>query len=143
MMTSKQQHRFWRLGLIMLAIAGMTLFILTSLQDNILYFMTPTELLAKPTKDKKMRLGGLVAKGSVVKDPQTLTVHFNVTDNENTLAVVYQGILPDLFREGQGVIAEGKWQDDAIFQATTILAKHDENYQPPELTAGLRKAREK
>lgn len=138
-MTSKQQHRLWRLGLMMLAITGITVFVLTSLQDNILYFMTPTELLAKPLEDKKIRLGGIVAKGSLVKNPQTLTMNFKVTDNQNTIAVAYQGVLPDLFRENQGVIAEGKMQKDKTFQATTILAKHDENYQPPELKAALKK----
>src|SRR5688572_20426031 len=137
MMTFKQYQRLWHLGLMLLALGGVVIFILTSLQDNLLYFMTPTQLLSKPVRSKKVRLGGVVVKESVIKNPQTLEVSFVVSDGQSTVSVVYRGILPDLFREGQGVIAEGAWQETHIFRATSLLAKHDENYQPPQLTAAL------
>lgn len=137
-MTLKQRQRLQRLSLMVIAAAGLILFILTSLQDNLLYFVTPSQLLEKPEYNRKIRLGGLVAKGSVTKDPATVSVNFTITDQTNATTVHYRGVVPDLFREGQGVIAEGKLDGTGVFIASSILAKHDENYQPPELKGKIK-----
>jgi cytochrome c-type biogenesis protein CcmE len=107
---------------------GIILFVMLALKENVLYFVTPTELLASPSA-KKYRLGGLVEQQSLVRDSQTLSISFRVTDLNTSLKVTYQGVTPDLFQEGQGVVVEGSLQGEA-FVATRILAKHDEQYRP-------------
>ena len=105
--------------------------ILIVLQDNILFFYTPSEILEKDLKqDEKVRLGGLVEENSVARNDTK--INFTITDLKKTIEVTYEGILPDLFREGQGVIVKGYLQNN-IFKATEVLAKHDENYMPPEI----------
>ena len=105
--------------------------ILIVLQDNILFFYTPSEILEKDLKqDEKVRLGGLVEENSVARNDTK--INFTITDLKQTMEVTYEGILPDLFREGQGVIVKGYLQNN-IFKATEVLAKHDENYMPPEI----------
>ena len=105
--------------------------ILIVLQDNILFFYTPSEILQKNLKqDEKVRLGGLVEENSVARNDTK--INFTITDLKKTIEVTYEGILPDLFREGQGVIVKGYLQNN-IFEATEVLAKHDENYMPPEI----------
>ena len=114
-------------------IVGTTLIVL---QDNILFFYTPSEILQKDLKkDQKVRLGGLVEENSITRNDTK--INFTITDLKQTMEVTYEGILPDLFREGQGVIVKGYLQNN-IFEATEVLAKHDENYMPPEIKKKLK-----
>jgi len=115
--------------------------ILTAFEKNLIYFYSPTQIAASeaPTT-RAFRIGGLVLEGSVVRDPETLEVRFVLTDTLNQITVTYEGILPDLFREGQGIVANGKLDENGIFQAKEVLAKHDENYMPPEVAEALEKA---
>lgn len=124
-------------GLAFLAIAaGLAL---TALEDNIVFFRSPTELAEKPAvPGEALRIGGLVREGSVARDG--LRARFQVTDLAHHIEVTYEGMLPDLFREGQGVVAEGRFSDSGVFIADTVLAKHDETYMPPEVAEALEKA---
>ena len=111
---------------------------LTAFRDNVMLYYDPTAIAAKPPKqDERFRLGGMVEKGTLKKTPGTLDVEFLVTDFKHTVPVRYSGILPDLFREGQGVIAHGRMQN-GTFVADEILAKHDEKYMPPEVAKSLK-----
>lgn len=125
-----------------LALLGVaTALILTAFRDSIVFFYTPSELAAKQIPaDQPLRIGGLVENGSVARDGNT--VRFRVTDLTAALPVIYSGILPDLFREGQGVVAEGRLGGDGVFQASQVLAKHDETYMPPEVADALKKSGE-
>ena len=115
--------------------------VLNAFQSNLVFFYTPTEVAErKAPQDRLFRLGGLVEAGSVARDKDGLTVRFRVTDTAQTIPVVYTGILPDLFREGKGVVAQGRVAADGTFQAREVLAKHDENYMPPEAAEALKKA---
>jgi cytochrome c-type biogenesis protein CcmE len=115
--------------------------VLNAFQSNLVFFYTPTQVAAKEApQDRLFRLGGLVEEGSVAREKDGLTVHFKVTDTARTIPVVYTGILPDLFREGKGVVAQGRISADGTFQAREVLAKHDENYMPPEAAHALEKA---
>ena len=115
--------------------------VLNAFRSNMVFFFTPTQVAAQEVpRDRAFRVGGLVESGSVVRDKDALTVRFNVTDSAKTIPVVYTGILPDLFREGKGVVAQGKIGADGVFHASEVLAKHDENYMPPEAADALRKA---
>ncbi len=131
-----------RLALIVLMIAGVAVgvgFALNSLNQNIMFFLTPSEVLAgEAPRDRLFRVGGMVVDGSVARPGDGLTVKFDLTDNERQVTVSYTGILPDLFREGQGIIANGRLDENGEFVAEEVLAKHDENYMPPEL-AGMHK----
>jgi cytochrome c-type biogenesis protein CcmE len=126
-----------RLGLIMLMLAGVGVgvgLVLKSLNENIMFFFTPSEvLLGKAPQNRLFRIGGMVVDGSVTRPGDGLTVKFDLTDNEQLVKVCFAGILTDLFREGQGIIANGKLNDRGEFVAEEVLAKHDENYMPPEL----------
>jgi cytochrome c-type biogenesis protein CcmE len=130
-----------RLGLILLMVAGVATgigFALKSLDQNIMFFFTPSEVVSgKAPADKLFRMGGMVVVGTVSRPGDGLTVHFDLTDNEQNVTVKFSGILPDLFREGQGIIANGKLNESGEFVAEEVLAKHDETYMPPEL-AGMR-----
>lgn len=118
-------------GVAVLAIA--TALVLTAFQQNLVFFFSPTQVAAgEAPKDKAFRIGGLVEAGSVKRGSDGLTVQFNVTDTAKTIPVTYTGILPDLFKEGKGVVAQGRLGADGSFRATEVLAKHDENYMPPE-----------
>lgn len=124
-------------GLLLLGTA--TALVLTAFQDNLVFFYSPTDVQAKKVgEDRRFRLGGLVKEGSVVKAGSE--VRFTVTDMNADLPVSYAGILPDLFREGQGVVAEGKLDRSGVFVAKEVLAKHDENYMPPEVADALKKS---
>lgn len=113
--------------------------VLTALQDSISLFLDPTELKARNLPEgEHVRLGGLVAIDSVIKDEDGLTYHFDITDGAETVSVVYSGSLPDLFREGQGVVIEGETRNAGPFVATEVLAKHDENYMPKEVMDSLK-----
>jgi cytochrome c-type biogenesis protein CcmE len=127
-------------GLILAGVAGATFLALTAFQKNLLYFYTPSQVSSgEAPKDYTFRVGGLVVKGSV-KRSEGVTVHFDVTDGVATVPVVYTGILPDLFREGQGIISIGKLNAQGVFEASEVLAKHDENYMPPEVGEALKKS---
>lgn len=120
-------------GVLMVAVA----LVLFALRDSIVFFHTPSDLAEKPIEvGQRFRLGGLVAAGSV-KRGQGTKVDFVVTDTLKNISVVYEGVLPDLFKEGQGVVAEGKLTPDGVFVADSVLAKHDEKYMPPEVAKAL------
>ena len=120
------------------AAAGLILY---AFQSNLVFFLTPTQVAShEAPRDRTFRIGGLVEAGSVVREKDALTVRFNVTDTAKTIPVVYSGILPDLFREGKGVVAQGRLNADGTFRATEVLAKHDENYMPPEAAHAVEKA---
>jgi len=115
--------------------------VLNAFQSNLVFFLTPTQVAShEAPRDRAFRIGGLVESGSVVREKDALTVRFNVTDTAKTIPVVYTGILPDLFREGKGVVAQGRLQSDGTFRASEVLAKHDENYMPPEAAHALKQA---
>jgi cytochrome c-type biogenesis protein CcmE len=114
-------------------------FVLNALDSNIALYVTPTEVLAgKAPKGKAFRIGGMVRDGSLKRD--NLTVHFVITDTAKDIPVAYTGILPDLFKEGKGAVIQGRLGDDGSFTATEVLAKHDENYMPPEAKAAVEQA---
>jgi cytochrome c-type biogenesis protein CcmE len=115
--------------------------VLNAFQSNLVFFLTPTQVAANEApRDRPFRIGGLVEAGSVVREKDALTVRFKVTDTAKAIPVVYTGILPDLFREGKGVVAQGRIASDGTFKASEVLAKHDENYMPPEAADALKKA---
>ncbi len=117
--------------------------IVSAFDENLVFFFSPSELQAKEVRpDQRIRIGGLVEEGSLTKEADGVTVRFQVTDLTATLPVSYKGLLPDLFREGQGVVAEGKLRADGVFEANEVLAKHDENYMPREVADALKKSGE-
>ena len=136
----KKMRLYTLLG--MLAFFGLTVFlILQAFEQNIRFFVTPSDLEARAlTGNEQFRLGGLVETGTVLREEGTLKIGFTVTDGGASIVVEYEGILPDLFREGQGVVVEGQLDDNGIFQATTVLAKHDENYMPAEVAEALKES---
>ncbi|MDE1461538.1 cytochrome c maturation protein CcmE [Spartinivicinus poritis] len=133
-----------RLLVVIFIVLGVSLAVglaLFALQENVNYFYSPQQLQAGEAKlDQKIRVGGLVVPGSVKRDPESLKVEFTITDQQATAVVRYEGILPDLFREGQGIIALGRLSANQIVEADEVLAKHDENYMPPEVQEALEKA---
>ena len=136
----KARHK--RLALIGAGLAGLgiaTALVLNAIQNNLVFFFSPTQVAAKEAPvQKTFRVGGLVQQGSVKREDDGLTMRFVVTDLEHSLPVVYTGILPDLFKEGKGVVAQGRLSADGIFHADEVLAKHDENYMPPEAADALK-----
>lgn len=125
-------------GLFVVGVAAAVGLTLRAFQENLLYFYSPTQAIAGEAPDgKKIRLGGMVEKGSLRRQPGDLELRFDITDNEKMMTVAYSGVLPDLFKEGQGVIAMGHLGADGIFRAEEVLAKHDENYMPPEVAATM------
>lgn len=138
----KSRHKRMVFMVIGLAALGAAVaLILNALQSNINHFFSPTEVHANAApKERSFRLGGLVVKDSLQREDDGLTVHFQVTDNVESVPVTFTGILPDLFREGEGVVAQGKISSDGIFMADEVLAKHDETYMPPEVAEALEKA---
>jgi cytochrome c-type biogenesis protein CcmE len=137
-MTRKQQ-RLGLLALAMAALGGATALVLTAFSGNLVFFYGPSELKAHATVERRLRVGGLVAARSLARLSDGGVV-FRVTDGKTDLAVAYRGILPDLFREGQGVVVEGELRPDGVFAATTVLAKHDERYMPREVVEALKKS---
>jgi cytochrome c-type biogenesis protein CcmE len=116
--------------------------VLNAFQSNLVFFFSPSQVAsAEAPKDRAFRIGGLVETGSVKRDSNGLTVTFVVTDTAKTVPVTYTGMLPDLFQEGKGVVAQGKLRADGVFVAEQVLAKHDENYMPPEAADALEKAK--
>jgi len=126
-------------GLAALGIAAML--VLNAFQSNLVFFFTPTQVAAKEApQGRAFRIGGLVEAGSLTREPNSLTVRFRVTDTAQTIPVSYTGLLPDLFKEGKGVVAQGTLGPDGVFRATEVLAKHDENYMPPEAKSAVESA---
>ena len=125
------------------ALGAATALVLVALQDNLTLFFTPSQVAANEApQGKTFRIGGMVEKGSVARQPDGLTVRFTVTDTAKSIPVTYRGALPDLFREGKGVVAQGRIGADGVFQASEVLAKHDENYMPPEAAEAVKRAHE-
>jgi len=133
-----------RLSLILLMVAGVSVaawFGLRSFNENLMFFFSTSDVVeGKAPKDHLFRLGGMVVKGSVQRPGEGLTVKFMLTDMAKEVPVEYTGILPDLFREGQGIIANGKLTENGVFVAQEVLAKHDENYMPPEVAGSMKTA---
>ena len=121
------------------ALGAVAAIVLAALEDDIVFFFSPTEIMekGKMNPDQRVRIGGLVEAGSVTKEADGVTNTFGVTDMANTIQVKYKGILPDLFREGQGVVTEGRFEGKVLI-ADEVLAKHDENYMPPEVADALK-----
>ena len=133
---SKVKLRFLFIAIILITLILTIFLILKSLEENVVYFQSPTEIkLLSELKDNKIRVGGMVKKDSISINANE--VRFIITDFKNEINVVYSGAIPNLFTEGKGVVAEGYLKDKNFFQATKILAKHDENYMPPEVKAAL------
>jgi cytochrome c-type biogenesis protein CcmE len=127
-------------GLAALGIASAL--VLNAFNSNLVFFFSPTQVLAhEAPRDRSFRIGGLVEEGSLRREPTGLTIRFVVTDLAKQVPVTYTGLLPDLFKEGKGVVAQGKLGTDGVFRAEQVLAKHDENYMPPEAAAALKKAK--
>jgi cytochrome c-type biogenesis protein CcmE len=128
-------------GLVALGIAAAL--VLNAFRSNLVYFYTPSQVAAKEApQGRPFRIGGLVESGSLVREPNTLTVRFRVTDTAQTIPVTYTGLLPDLFKEGKGVVAQGTIGPEGVFRASEVLAKHDENYMPPPASDAVNTARE-
>jgi cytochrome c-type biogenesis protein CcmE len=136
---SPRRKRMWVVGLIVLGVGLATFFALKAFQKNLLYFYTPSQVLSgEAPKAYPFRVGGLVVQGSLMRETNGVTLQFSVTDGTATIPVKYSGILPDLFREGQGIISIGRLGKSGVFEASEVLAKHDENYMPPEVAESLK-----
>jgi cytochrome c-type biogenesis protein CcmE len=139
-----RRRRMMLVGLIVLGVGAAVAFALTAFQDNLLYFYSPSDVVAgKAPTDRVFRVGGMVPEGSFARPAGSLEAHFELTDFAHNVKVSYTGVLPDLFREGQGVIARGRMTDQGVFVAEEVLAKHDENYMPPEVADSLKKQHQK
>ncbi|MCX7187280.1 MAG: cytochrome c maturation protein CcmE [Methylophilales bacterium] len=142
-MVLKARHKRFILiaiGLILIGLAARL--ILNAFQSNMVFFYTPTQVQkGEVPKGTGFRIGGLVVAGSLKRQDDGLTVHFSITDTANTVPVIYKGVLPDLFKEGKGVVAQGKVDASGLFTASEVLAKHDENYMPPEAAEALKRAK--
>ena len=144
MTLTPRRRRMVLVGLIVLGVGAAAAFALTAFQDNLLYYYPPTDVVAgKAPGDRVFRLGGMVEEGSLKRETGSMEVRFVVTDFQQDVTVSYSGVLPDLFREGQGVIARGQLGPGGVFVAHEVLAKHDENYMPPEVAESLRKQHDK
>ena len=140
MLNKRAKSRIFFLSFFLFIAVLIVFFILKSLEDNVVYFLSPTEIHNKSdiSFNKKIRVGGLVKNGSISR--QANVINFIITDLKNEIIVSYNGLLPNLFSEGKGVVAEGKLNDKKYFIADKILAKHDENYMPPEVRKALEKS---
>jgi cytochrome c-type biogenesis protein CcmE len=139
-MTARQKRLMYIIaGLVGLSMAvGLVLY---ALKSNVSLYFTPTQVFNKEApQGRSFRIGGLVEAGSVVREKDGLSVKFSITDTQKSLTVVYKGILPDLFKEGKGVVAQGKMEADGMMHADEVLAKHDENYMPPEAADAIKRA---
>lgn len=144
-MQSRRQKRLFAIVLVIGLLTGAVAAMLYALQQNIDLFYTPSQLVdglgegkIKPQVGQRLRIGGMVVEGSVKRDPDSLKVSFDLVDTGPLVTVIYEGILPDLFREGQGIVAQGVLQDATTIQASEVLAKHDEEYMPPEVAEALK-----
>jgi cytochrome c-type biogenesis protein CcmE len=133
-MVMKRRHK--RIAFIIMGLAGLgiaTSLVLSAFRSNLVFFFSPSQVVAKEAPlNRTFRVGGLVENGSLKRDNDGLTVRFTVTDTAHSVPVIFKGIIPDLFKEGRGCVAEGRIGSDGVFYADKVLAKHDENYMPPE-----------
>ncbi len=138
----KTRHKRLLLILAGVAVLGaVTTLVLNAFQSNLVFFFSPTQVAAgEAPKGKAFRIGGMVKEGSIRRETDGVTLSFVVTDTEKDMAVRYKGILPDLFKEGKGAVAQGKIGEDGVFVASEVLAKHDENYMPPEAAQAIGEA---
>ena len=136
----KARHqRLVAIGLVLAGVGVGAAFLLRAMNENILYYYSPSQVMAGEAPDaRRFRVGGLVVPGSIKREDGQMEVAFTLTDNAELVTVSYSGILPDLFREGQGIIAHGSLTPDGVFVADEVLAKHDENYMPPEVADSLK-----
>ncbi len=138
----KPRHK--KLAIIVGGVAGLSIvaaLVLNAFQSNLVFFFSPSQIVSgEAPQGRSFRLGGMVEEGSVKRDTDGLTVQFKVTDTAQSIPVTYKGILPDLFKEGKGVVTEGKLGADGVFRADQVLAKHDENYMPPEAAHAIEQA---
>ncbi len=133
-----RRKRMIAVGVLLTGMAITAVLLISAFRQNLLYFYTPTQIAnGEAAIDKGIRIGGLVKDGSLQRTEGTLDISFLVTDRVNEIPVKYSGILPDLFREGQGIVARGKMDENGVFVAEEVLAKHDENYMPPEAQDAL------
>jgi cytochrome c-type biogenesis protein CcmE len=142
---TRKRRRLLALALGLLMLGAATAMVLAAFNDDLVFFYSPSDLAAKTiapgiAPGRRIRIGGLVEQASLVREADGHSVGFRVTDGKTDIAVVFDGVLPDLFREGQGVVAEGRMGNGGVFVATSVLAKHDERYMPPEVAAALKKA---
>ena len=138
-MTPRRKRRMMLVILIVLGVGTAVALALTAFNRNLMFFYSPSQVVSgEAPKGRDFRIGGMVKEGSVKREPDGLTVRFVVSDNAENTTILYKGILPDLFREGQGIVAQGQLNHDGIFIAKQVLAKHDENYMPPEVAASLK-----
>lgn len=129
------------IAVVVLLLGAVAALVLNAFRSNLVFFFSPTQVAkGEAPRDRSFRIGGLVEVGSVRREKDGVTAHFRVTDTAQTIAVDYTGLLPDLFKEGKGVVAEGRLSDTGVFVATQVLAKHDENYMPPEAASALEQA---
>lgn len=138
----KRKHRrLVFIGSGLLAVFAAAALVMTAFEDNLVFFYAPSDLATQQVPSgRSFRLGGLVEDGSVRRQADGVTVAFRITDLDQTVPVTFRGLLPDLFREGQGVVAEGSLDENGVFVAREVLAKHDENYMPPEVAEALKKS---
>ena len=140
-MRRRRRNRLLMVVFLVIGIGITVAFTLNAFKQNILFFFTPSQVVAgEAPVGHPFRIGGLVAENSVQRTEGSLEIHFDVTDTVNSVRVVYEGILPDLFREGQGIVTKGTLDDTGMFVASEVLAKHDENYMPPEAEHALKAA---
>lgn len=127
--------------LALVALGAASALVLQAFQSNLVFFFSPSQIMANEApRERSFRVGGLVEEGSIEREAQSLTIRFKVTDTAHAIPVTYTGLLPDLFKEGKGVVAQGKLGADGVFHADQVLAKHDENYMPPEAAEALKNA---
>ncbi|MCC7282629.1 MAG: cytochrome c maturation protein CcmE [Acetobacteraceae bacterium] len=138
---TRRRRRLWLLLLAGLGLGSATALTLAAFQDNLVFFHSPSDIAAKPPRPgQAIRIGGLVEAGSVARGEAGHEIRFRITDGAHEVPVVYQGVLPDLFREGQGVVANGALDPSGVFRAREILARHDETYMPPEVADALKRS---
>lgn len=138
-MSPVRRKRLLWIGVLLLGLALVAGLVIKAFEQNMMFFFSTTEVVeGKAPIERDFRVGGMVVEGSVQRDTNTLKVQFDLTDYQTPLTVEYQGILPDLFREGQGIVAKGRLNAEGLFVASEVLAKHDENYMPPEVAASLK-----
>ena len=142
-MTPRRRQRMVFVAVIIAGVGVATVLVLSAIGENMLYFFSPSQIHAGEVPEgRSIRVGGLVVDDSVKRQSNGVTVRFDLTDNAQTITVVYTGILPDLFREGQGIVAIGQIDGPGLLQADEVLAKHDENYMPPDIAEALKLAAE-
>lgn len=141
-MTPRRKRLLWVAGAL-LTLGIVTFFVVNAFRENLVFFYSPTQVMAgEAPQGRAFRIGGMVAEQSLQREADGISMRFAVTDTDKTIAVAYKGLLPDLFKEGKGVVAQGSW-DGKVFTATEVLAKHDENYMPPEAQQAVNDAHRK